>query len=438
MKALLILGLILSLSACQELPSPAKLSAAKDFTSPTTQRLVDKARIDQVLASLVNEHGLVGVSALIYEQDEEAYFGAFGLADREAQKPMERNTLVRLYSMTKPITGVALMMLYEEGRLDLNDPLSKYLPEYAAAQVYVPQADDPNLIEPVRPISVYDILRHTAGFIAMDDDSMPGKLHAQLTPFNRQNTLAEMSQRLSQVPLLHQPGAQWIYGPGTDVQARLVEVLSGKRFEDFLRERIFIPLKMHETSHHLAENNRERFAALYEWTDVGMQRASDEVAFSDYYQVWPLRRGGTGLLSSLDDYMRFARMLANGGELDGVRLLKSETIKLMTTDALPDTVTDKSWLPNKGRVSFGINFAIRHSPPATAEEASGAVGEFFWDGYANTLFWVDPENQITAVLFTQYIPFGPVELHKPFRDAVYHDDAEARAPNLGSDLSFRD
>lgn len=426
MKIFFVLGLALLLAACQ----PDTPESDNNATTKTpSEGLVDKAHIDKVLAALVHDQGLVGVSALIYEQGEEAYFGAFGQADRETQTPMERDTLVRLYSMTKPVTGVALMMLYEEGRFALDDPLSKYLPEYATALVYVPSEDSPSQLEaPARPISVYDVMRHTAGFIAMADETVPGKLYDQLKPFDRSRTLADMSQRLSQVPLIHQPGTQWVYGPATDVQARLVEVLSGQPFEEFLQERIFTPLQMNETSHHVAEKDRERLAALYEWSETeGMQRASDEVAFVDYLEVWPLRRGGTGLVSSLDDYMRFARMLANGGELDGVRLLKPETVTLMATDALPDTVTDFSWLPTKGGVGYGVNLAVRHSPPANADEASGAVGEFFWDGYANTLFWVDPKNDITAVLFTQYIPFGPVELHKPFRDAVYHRDAEASA-----------
>ncbi len=426
MKALLALSLSLLLVACQPNPSDTTGSSTR---APAKPKLVDKAHIDQTLSALVNEQGLVGVSALVYEQGEEAYFGAFGFADREAQRPMARDTLVRLYSMTKPVTGVALMMLYEEGRFDLNDPLAKYLPEYADMQVFITQEDGPSFLEPAaRPISVYDILRHTAGFIPSANDTVPGKLYEQLAPFNRDNTLAVMSQRLSQVPLMHQPGTQWLYGPGTDVQARLVEALTGQAFESFLLERIFLPLKMYETSHYVATTNRDRFAALYEWTETGMQRTSDEIGFADYHQTWPLRRGGTGLVSSLDDYMRFARMLANGGELDGVRILKPETIALMATDALPDALTDVSWLPNKGSVGFGINFAVRHSPPANAEEASGAVGEFFWDGFANTLFWVDPKNNITAVLFTQYIPFGSVSVHKPFRDAVYHKDADARAP----------
>src|SRR5690606_33258426 len=188
--------------------------------------------------------------------------------------------------------------------------------------------------------------------------------------------------------------------------------LAGKPFEEVLQERIFDPLQMHDTGHFVHEEKRERMAALYEWTEAGMRRTSDETGFSDYVEVWPLRRGGTGLVSTLDDYMRFARMLANGGELEGVRILQPETIQLMATDALPPDLTDRWWLPNKGQVGFGIDFAVRVGPPADQAEASGAVGEFFWDGAANTLFWVDPVNDLTAVLFLYYVPFGKTEIQK--------------------------
>jgi CubicO group peptidase (beta-lactamase class C family) len=159
---------------------------------------------------------------------------------------------------------------------------------------------------------------------------------------------------------------------------------------------------------------------LYEWHAAApMTRVPDGAAFDFNRRDWPLKPGSFGLLSTLDDYMRFARMLENGGELDGVRVLKAETVRLMATDAMPAEVGDTSWLPSKGQVGFGIDFAVRVRPPADSREASGAVGEFFWDGAADTLFWVDPKNKITAVLFTQYWPFGKVPLHKAFRDAVY-------------------
>jgi CubicO group peptidase (beta-lactamase class C family) len=169
-------------------------------------------------------------------------------------------------------------------------------------------------------------------------------------------------------------------------------------------------------------------AAMYDWHEDGtMTRETDEMALEFNGREWALKPGSFGLIASIDDYMRFAQMLQNGGELDGQRILKPETVKLMATDALPQDVTDKGFLPTKGQVGFGIDFAVRIRPPANAQEASGAVGEFFWDGAADTLFWVDPTNRITAVLFTQYKPFGKVPLHKAFRDAVYSEIPEALA-----------
>jgi CubicO group peptidase (beta-lactamase class C family) len=208
-----------------------------------------------------------------------------------------------------------------------------------------------------------------------------------------------------------------------------VERLSGQPFDEFLQQHILKPLGMKDTRYVVSsEQDRKRLAALYELNDDGtLGRADDETAFSFNTRDWPMKPGGWGLVSTLDDYMRFARMLLNEGELDGVRLLRPETVRLMATDAMPPAVTDKSWLPVKGQVGFGIDFAVRIAPPAGPEEPSGAVGEFFWDGKANTLFWVDPKNDIAAVMFTQYFPPSGLPLHKVFRDAVYYSDNEAAA-----------
>jgi CubicO group peptidase (beta-lactamase class C family) len=188
---------------------------------------------------------------------------------------------------------------------------------------------------------------------------------------------------------------------------------------------------MSDTQYTLRAEQRQRIAALYQRDADG--RFARIAEHDEYVQFslksWPLTPGSWGITSTLDDYMRFARMLLNGGELDGVRILKSETIRLMATDAMPATVTDKLWLPNKGQMGFGIDFAVRVAPPASQAEASGAVGEFFWDGLANTLFWVDPANDITAVLFNIYIPWGKVEIQKDFRDAVYFRNQDASALN---------
>ncbi len=174
------------------------------------------------------------------------------------------------------------------------------------------------------------------------------------------------------------------------------------------------------TRHFVPEGDRDRMAALYDRNDEeGLTRVPDEGAFAFNTNHWALTPGGFGLTSTLDDYMRFARMLVNEGEYEGVRILQPETVRLMATNHLPDSVTERSWLPSKGQVGFGIDFAVRVRPPVSAEENNGVVGEFFWDGAASTLFWVDPSNDLTAVLFVQLFPFDQVGLHKQFRDAVY-------------------
>jgi CubicO group peptidase (beta-lactamase class C family) len=391
---------------------------------------IDKTKIDAALSRLIESNALVGVSALVYEDGHEAYFGAFGQADREAGKPMTRDTLVQIFSMTKPITGVALMTLYEAGRFQLDDPVSKYIPEFADLRVYA--GIDPHgdvIYEPLRrAVTIRDLTRHTTGFYNGMDHSVLGEIVRAADPGNPGNTLAQEAKKLGSLPLLFQPGSRWLYGPSVDVQAYLVERLSGVPFDQYLAQTIFKPLGMTSTRYVLQPQDRARLAALYDWHEDGsLTRVPDEQAFGFNSRDWPMKPGSYGLVSTLDDYMRFARMLQNGGELDGTRILKADTVRLMATDAMPPEVKDTSWLPSKGQVGFGIDFAVRIRPPANAEEASGAVGEFFWDGAADTLFWVDPKNKITAVLFTQYRPFGKVPLHKAFRDAVYSRIPEARA-----------
>ncbi len=391
---------------------------------------IDKAKIDHALQSLVESKALVGVSGLVYQDGHEVYFGAFGQADREAGKPMTRGTLVQIFSMTKPITGVALMSLYEAGKFQLDDPLANYAPEFAHLEVYAgTDANGKAVHEPLRrPVTIRDLMRHTAGFYGEADHSALGDIYRAADPTNINNTLAAEARVLGSLPLLFQPGSRWLYGPSVDVQALLVERLSGMPFDRYLRQKIFEPLGMKNTRYTLRPQDRARIAALYEWHEDGsMSRVPDDKALEFNGRDWPLKPGSWGLVSTLDDYMRFARMLQNGGILDGVRILKPETVRLMATDAMPAEVTDTSWLPTKGQVGFGIDFAVRVRPPADSKEASGAVGEFFWDGAADTLFWVDPKNKITAVLFTQYRPFGKVPLHKAFRDAVYSRIPDALA-----------
>ena len=395
--------------------------------------LVDPAIIDAALKQMVDAKTIVGVSGLVYEHGREAYFGAFGLADRENNKAFARDTIVQIFSMTKPVTGVALMKLYERGKFQLDDPLEMYAPEFANLKVYagVDDAGQPKYEAPKRKVTVRDVLRHTAGFTAGGgDQTAVGAIYKQIDPRARTNTLAQVAEKLGQVPLAYQPGTRWLYADSLDVQAYLVEKLSGVPFDKFLELHIFKPLGMTTTRYTIlpTDADRPRLAAMYTRNADGtFTRQSDEEAFGFNSASWPYKPGSFGLVSTLDDYMKFARMLLGGGKLGRARILKPETVKLMATDAMPKEVTDKSWLPSKGQVGFGIDFAVRIAPPKDASESSGAVGEFFWDGAASTLFWVDPKNDIAAVMFTQMRPFDKVHLHKTFRDAVYYNDPVALA-----------
>jgi CubicO group peptidase (beta-lactamase class C family) len=400
---------------------------------PPAPLVIEPAAIDAALKSLVESRQLVGVSALVYQNDQEVYFGAFGLADRESNVPFARDTVVQIFSMTKPVTGVALMKLFERGKFKLEDPLEIFIPEFANPKVYAGLDDSgqPKWEAAKRKITMRDVLTHTAGFTAGNDDTTPvGAIYRELDPRANTNTLAEFAQKFAQVPLAYQPGTKWVYSNAVDLQAYLVEKISGVPFDKFLELHIFKPIGMTSTRYTIlpTDADRPKLAAMYTRNDDGsFTRQSDEEAYGFNGQAWPLKPGNFGLVSTLDDYMKFARMLLGKGKFGRARILRPETVQLMATDLLPPGLTDTHFLPSKGQVGFGVDFAVRIAPPKDAKEASGAVGEFFWDGAANTLFWVDPRNQVAAVLFTQYRPFGRVPLHKNFRDAVYRNDPLALA-----------
>jgi CubicO group peptidase (beta-lactamase class C family) len=390
-------------------------------TAPPVITAEAKSRIDHMLKSFVDSNKAMGLSALIFEKGKEVYYNAYGYADKEANKPMDRNTIVRIFSMTKPIVGVALMTLYEKGKFQLDDPLYKYAPEFKDMKVFTGvDANNNPILEPVkRPITIRDITRHTAGFAGGGHPVLAAMVR-KADVMNRNNTLAEMAKRLASLPLAFHPGDEWAYGPSVDVQAYLVEKLSGRPFDQYLKETIFDPLKMTHTGYYIPESERKHFAAVYNRSNDGvLSRMADSSANSMNTQRWTLKQGGLGLTSTLDDYMKFAQMLVHKGELSGVRILKPETVKLMATNHLSDTISKRMWLPDRGQVGFGIDFAVRTAQPKTKDENNGVVGEFFWDGAMSTLFWIDPVNDLTAVLFTQLLPYDKVKLHNSFRNAVY-------------------
>ncbi len=393
---------------------------------------LDKAAITHTLQDFVNKGELIGVSALVTVDGKEAYFGAFGLADREAQKAMTRDTIVQIFSMTKPLAGTALMQLWEQGKFQLDDPVIKYVPELANVKVLMgTNASGELILAPLnRPMTIRDLGRHTAGLTGGDSDiPLMRKLTDAINPRAITNNLDEFARLLGTLPLEFQPGEKWRYSYAVDIQALLVQRLSGQPFDVYLQEHVLKPLRMTHTSFFVPPEQRDKLAAMYDWKTNGVfERQPDKKAFEFNTAHWPLTPGSYGLTSTIDDYSRFARMLLNGGELDGARILHSRTVKLMSTSTLDPAITDRAWLVTKGQVGFGFDFAVRIDSPKTPDENPGAIGEFFWDGLANTLFWVDPKNKLTAVLFTQYQPFGKVSLHRDFRAAVYSSLDSAAMP----------
>jgi CubicO group peptidase (beta-lactamase class C family) len=399
------------------LPAVAK---APSVQSTTTFQLVP-SRIDRTLREMVAGGRVAGAAALVWKGGREAYFGTAGYADREAKKPFRRDTLTQVWSMTKPVTGVALMTLWEQGRFSLDEPLARYLPEYADVKVFggTDSSGKPILRPPSRPIVIRDIMRHTAGFVTDGGPTGPEKIFAEVDPLNLANTLNEFSRKLTTVPLAYDPGTQWRYSPAVDVQARLVEKLSGEPFEDYVREHVFDPLGMRDSAWTQPEARYSRLAAAYAAGPGGkLSRKSDIDIRLFNFSDRKLTRGGAGIATTMNDYLRFARMLLNRGALDGVRILKPSTVKLMSTDQLDPMITERAWLPTKGNGGFGFDFFVRTGQPKDAAENRGTVGEFWWDGAWSTLFWIDPANDMIVLFFTQKEPWDGT-LHHDIREAVY-------------------
>jgi CubicO group peptidase (beta-lactamase class C family) len=417
-------ALRLALSAALLTPLAVPPMAQADNADSAHSFVLNKKRIDTALGTTLSSGRAVGVSALVWQGGKERYFGAQGFADREANKPMARDTLVNIFSMTKPVTGVALMTLWEAGKFGLDDPVERYIPEFANARFYAGKdaAGVPLYKPATRPVLIRDLMRHTAGVPYGFTDTPPDILWKANPPLSLDNDLETAAKLIGGLPLTFDPGTQWSYSSGVDVQARLVEILSGMKFADYVAKTIFVPLGMKDSAWAQPQERLPRFAASYaKGADGKLARVPDAQAQALSWSGKKMTMGGAGICTTIDDYMRFARMLLGKGTLDGVRILKPSTVRLMSTDQLDPRVTERLWLPGKGNVGFGLDFAVRTGQPKDAKENRGAVGEFFWDGAASTFFWVDPANDLAAVYFVQVFPFDGT-LHHDFRAAVYGAD----------------
>jgi CubicO group peptidase (beta-lactamase class C family) len=397
-------------------------------------------RIDSLLQNAVETKLMIGGQGLVWQGDKVVYNQVFGKRDHRDNKPLATDAIYRIYSMSKPITSVGIMILAERGKLRLNDPLTLHLPEFANLTAFDPtaelKADQPLPTQALdRLPTIEDLLAHKAGFTYGIFGKTPvdlAYLKAGLM-MNKKLSLAEFTQRLATVPLQYQPDTKWHYSVATDVLGRVIEVVSGQSLAEFFETEIFKPLGMGDTRFTIAEGTETRVATLYAPQGTPEQLDPDAFtkamqgqglvpapeALNDPYQPDALfQSGGGGLLSTTNDYLKFARMLLNEGELDGVRLLAPSTVRLMRTDFLGEQAANayvNGGTPREGR-GFGLGFGMIKDQGLAATPQG--VGTYYWGGAAGTAFWIDPENDLIGIFMTQSIPHK-TQLGQDFMKATY-------------------
>lgn len=416
-RMVLLLGCALSVPTAYADELPRVLPETAGMSSTRLERLSNK------MQTYVARGQLPGAIAMVARRGHVVQFEAFGMMDVEAGREMRRDALFRIYSMTKPVTGVAVMILFEEGRFLLTDPVAKYLPEFAELRVYAGGSTDDPDTEPAHPITIEQLLTHTSG-LAYDDPG-PGvnEMYREADLWTVSN-LQEFIEKLTRLPLLYQPGTRWHYSVSMDVLGRLVEVVSGQSYDRFLAERIFEPLGMADTAFSVPAEKADRLAALYRATsDGGFERIRGERTDA---ALNPDRVpfGGSGLVSCASDYLRFAQMLANGGELDGTRILARKTVDLMFSDHLGPRYGSEPlagfepWLQSSASgVGFGYTGAVVTNPALSS--LPGSVGQFFWGGWASTFFFVDREEELIGMILAQLIPSDAYPLRADARILTY-------------------
>jgi CubicO group peptidase (beta-lactamase class C family) len=408
--------------------APAALLAQPAHPKPeslgfSSERLV---RLHEAMQRPVDDKSLAGVVTLLMRHGKLVEERSYGVKDVASGAPMTDDTIFRIYSMTKPVTGVAMMILYEEGKWHPSDPVSKYIPEFANLKVYKGMDASGEMITepPSHPPTMAELLTHTAGLTYGLFGSTPvDKVYMSRNCFGTAN-LHAMATCFAGLPLLYQPGTKWVYSVSMDVQGYIVEKLSGKPLAEFMDERIFKPLHMTDTSFYVPKEKRARFATLYSGGPDGKLVVTGQAAGprADFVSPPGAPSGGGGLVSTAADYARFAQMLLNHGELDGVRILSPASVDLMTSNHLPAklmngdySIGNATMRPGHG---WGYDLAV-FTDPAAADEVVGK-GTFYWEGAAATWFWVDPANDLVFVGMTQRMyGTGQPQMNHYSRPTVY-------------------
>ena len=394
--------------------------------APPSEAGLSKERLDrigQVMQQHVADNKIAGAIGLIARRGKIGYFESWGMMDKDAGKPMRKDAIFRIYSMTKAVTGVATMMLYEEGKFSLSDPISKFIPELGGMKVAIDKKDPETgkriyyVVASERDMTIRDLLRHTSGLdYAGPRDEKGELLYPKLGVTRNDITIEEAVKRMGKAPLVHQPGTVWDYSLSIDVLGRLIEVVSGKPLDQFFAERIFKPLGMPDTGFHVPQDKWERLTTLYTLNeDKTTIKRHGGPPQESYKKPATLLLGGAGLVSTAMDYARFVQMLLNGGELDGARLLSRKTVELMSADHLGEMPVVSPTLP-KG-FGFGLTFAVNRGPGFTG--SIGSAGEYNWGGAAGTRFWIDPKEQMIGIFMVQILPHTGLPYGNEFKQLAY-------------------
>ncbi|MXY23100.1 MAG: beta-lactamase family protein [Acidobacteria bacterium] len=404
-------------AAVDSTPAGAAPASGLPTASPDTVGMSADglARIEPAVQAYVDDGRLAGVMTMVARRGQVVHWAAAGMRDLDAGDPLERDDIFRIYSMTKPITSTGVMILVEEGAVALDDPVSKFIPEFADVEVL---DDAGERVAPGGPMTVEHLLTHTSGLTyGFFGDSPVDRLYNESGFFTQSVGLEDFGQRVAALPLLASPGERWNYSVSTDILGRVIEVASGQSFDTFLQERIFDPLGMEDTGFMVPAEDRRRFTANYASPDGALQMI-DSPDDGQYTRPPAWVSGGGGLASTASDYIRFAQMLLEDGALGDVRILAPETVAMMRSNRLPDAMVPiqlGTYLsPGYG---FGLGFAVAVDAEGTPEPDNNGV--FRWAGAANTFFWIDPEDELIGMVWTQFNPFSAYGLEREFQTLVY-------------------
>lgn len=360
------------------------------------------ALVKPAVQTLVDKEKLAGAAVIVTRKGKIAMLETFGTIDKLATKPVQKDTIFRIYSMSKPITSVAIMILHEEGKLDIDDHVSKYIPSFKDQKVYVDKDKTENA---KRPTSIRDLLRHTSGLTYGIFGNTPvDRQYRAAKILNRNTPLAETMEKLGKIPLQYQPGTKWHYSVSTDVLGYIVEKASGQPFDVFLKERIFDPLDMKDTGFFVPADKLDRFSACFGPKIGGGLRVTDDPANSRFKTKPAFLSGGGGLVSTGRDYLRFCQMLLNNGKLDNTKILKPKTVKMMRKNQLP--------APVKRNQGFGLGFSI------VLKDGKSPKGHYGWGGAASTHFWISPKDDLIVIALSQRMPHSS-QLENAVKPIIY-------------------